>query len=87
MFSCNKNAQVTLVVKPQLKVIRFPHYKYEYLIHTWSVKAFKITVVNQSIAILNYTYIPFSVKVKILIFWFDMVSLNLNPQEQVCAKR
>ena len=33
MFSCSRNAQVTAVEKPQLKIISFPNYKHEYLIH------------------------------------------------------
>ena len=37
-FSCSLNAQVTFVVKSQVKIISFQNYKNWYLIHTWSDK-------------------------------------------------
>jgi len=49
MFSRSRNAQVTFVVNPQLKIISFLNYKHWYLTYTWSEKAFKGTVVNREI--------------------------------------
>ena len=67
IFSCTKNEQL-LFKKPQLKIISFQNYKHWYLIHTWSEKAFKGTVVSPGIAIFacrvtwHYAYSPFKHK-------------------------
>ena len=42
MFSSSRNAQVTLVEKPQLKVIHFQNYNHWYIIRTWIDIAFKV---------------------------------------------
>ena len=49
MLSSSRNAQLTWVDKPQMKIIIFYNYKHWYIIHTWSDKAFKCTVVNRAI--------------------------------------
>ena len=41
MFYCSRNAQVTFVKKPQLKIIRLQNHKHWNLIHAWSNKALK----------------------------------------------
>ena len=51
MLSKRRNAQVTVVQK--LKIINFQHDKDWYLNHAWSDKAFKGTVVNQTMQSLN----------------------------------
>ena len=46
MFSCIRNAQLSLAKNPQLKIISFQNYKHWFL--TWSDKAFKDIVVNRA---------------------------------------
>ena len=50
MFSCNRNAQINVTGKPQLKQVRF---QYGYLIHTLSERAFKGTMLNRALPILH----------------------------------
>ena len=50
MFSCRRNAQVTFVEESQLKIISFQKDKQWYIIHTWTDKGFKGTVVNQTLS-------------------------------------
>ena len=48
IISCSKNAQVTFVDNPQLNLICFQSLKQWFLIHTWSDKGIKGTVVNRA---------------------------------------
>ena len=75
-----------------MKIISFQNYKHWYLIHTWSEKAFKGTVVIPGIAIFtcsvtwNYAYSPFKHK-----FYYifatccrrPVISLNYKTRLQV----
>ena len=51
LFSCSRNAQVTFVVKPQLKNNQLKKNKHRYLIHTWIDKAFKGSIEVQALII------------------------------------
>ena len=62
-FFYARNAQVTLAEKPQMKINSLKKQKHRYLIHTWSDKASKGTVVNLALPFLhgglsNYAYSP-----------------------------
>ena len=66
MDSC---AEVTFVEKPQIEIIKYSNYKLDYLIHAWSEKALKGTVVDQALPSLhrscplaNYASSHFNVK-------------------------
>ena len=45
MFFWSRNAQISFVEKPKLKIISLLNCKHWYIIHTWSDKALKYNVV------------------------------------------
>ena len=47
------HAQVTFVENPEWKINSFQNYKHSHLIHTWSGKAFKGTIVNRALPSLH----------------------------------
>ena len=54
MFSCGRNARNFFCRETaQLKIISFWNYKHGYLIHTWSDKDFKGSVVNRALPSLH----------------------------------
>ena len=79
-ISCDyRNAQVTLVEKPQFKTICFQNYEHGYLIHTWSDKALKGTVVSRALPCLKWGSLEITLTVPLQslysLFTFPLQSL------------
>ena len=69
MFYCSRNAQVTFVKKPQLKIIRLQNHKRWNLIHAWSDKALKDTTVNRRVSSLQRSYLNWYLSVFIILYY------------------
>jgi len=83
MFSCSRNAQITFGEKPQIKIISFQNCTHEYLIHTWTEKSFKGTIVNRALSSLHKgspaVTLTVSIKDRGKIIFSLSLSLSLSP--------
>ena len=98
LLLCSKNIRVTWVIKnSQLKIICFENDTHWYLIHTWSDKAFKGTVVESDIVIFAWRVnIKLTLTVPLNDFVFNhplktnVISLNgyaFNPGNIDCNRK
>ena len=73
-------------MKPQLKITSFQNYKNLYLIHTWSEKAFKSTVVNRTLPSLFGGYSLINIKsLFVSLKMFKFSGNGYNSSVRICS--